>query len=107
MKYIKKLNIDFNNWDEIEQSNKKTDFNININIEKIFNLFKKYLDEKDLFDRYMRNLKKSVLCCDVKDFFNKVYPENWVSNGFGWGIDYVDWSYIDYNWKILYKKKNL
>jgi len=105
MKYIKALNIDFNNWEEIKDD---LDGFLIPKYAENFILFKDFLIEKGLFDKYINNLKENNK--DWKIFFLKTIPETWISSSFNWGIDYgkINWNIIDEEWEktLRFYKKN-
>jgi len=108
MKYIKKLNINFDNWDEIKPNNNVINnllnkYNIKYNIKYKFIEFVKLLEEYNITDRYFNHLKNETVArwapLDGKmiEFFNNTSPNTWVSIPFYWNID-------DYNWYNIHKE---
>jgi len=98
MKYIKKLNIDFDNWEEIENININYEFKINNNIKNKFNVFIKFLNDNNVYDEFFNNLINYHKNKKYKDYFNLIDPYNWIMNAFSWHND------NNYNWASLHNK---
>jgi len=97
MKYIKNI-IDFNNWDEIDNSFKEiNEYHINDNIKNIFQDFINFLINNNIYDKYINELEESW--SDYKiSFFNTTKPEDWISSAFGWYDDYNIWLSLHEKW---------
>jgi len=112
MKYINKLNIDFNNWEEVDD---EKEFNIPKKLLPIFNLFKKILIKNNLYNNFINNLKKSETSWKLEgikyeDYFKKTPPIYWVINSFSWGDDENGsnkWLTIYSEWSIELIKSKL
>jgi len=110
MKYIKKLNIDFNNWEEIDN-----EFLIPYLYEIEYNKFINFLRYEEIYDKFVNNLKnydltKNFLWIISVDKYDKFFlvdkPITWITSSFDWGHTndgYIYWAKINDKWgNILY-----
>jgi len=94
MKYIKKLNINFNDWNEYNDSkidNLIHKYNIKDNNKKTFIKFIKFLEEYDITDQFFNNLNR-------KFSFNITRKRQWISAAFDWKIDNYNWFDLHCKW---------
>jgi len=105
MKYIKELNIDFNNWDEVENYNEFYGHKIFFNFLKKNNILDSYINNFYNIDnsrmiRYKENLNT------IKEFLDSNIKKNFIDSAFAWELTSEKPSFwIRYNvrWLKYYK----
>ena len=91
MKYIKKIDIDFNEFDDVEENDY---FRIDDSMKnkKYLKLFKKFLDENDALDKYIKNFLKNnnnnyngKNVDNIAKVLNDLNVRYYISDDFFWG----------------------
>jgi len=109
MKYIKKLNIDFNDWIDIDDGINLAKYKNNTEVKK----FISFLNKNYCYDKFFNNLKNNELTSRFiwkqmnQDHFNYIKPHNWIDLSFDWenspeGYDY--WSNKRGLWLNYYRQ---
>jgi len=124
MKYIKRLslkdktlNIDFNNWENIDDRN--DDFNIPDDFVDDYYRFISFLNKNNVYDKFIDNLKNPILnkgfiwlerTDNYKKFLTVLHPTNWINYSFNWskskdGENF--WLDLDVKWvNLLVENRN-
>jgi len=105
MKYIKKLNINFNDWEEIDDQKFKP------YVDKyIYDIFIDFLKRNNVYKSFFNNIKDYNLVknfkwfeIDSSDFFNTQNYNEWI-NSFDWfssNEDEKKWAKLNNEWRNI------
>jgi len=104
MKYIKKLNIDFNNWEEIDDNRINNEFKDNID-------FYNFLLENNILNEFIigfkdKELKSSMTWKETNliDYFKKIKDKKYIIYAFNFELynqkyNIINWNLINRKWK--------
>jgi len=100
MKYIKNMNIDFNDWDYYKKEN--IDYPQYVD-KKIYKRFIEFLKNNDIYDEYFNKLNKigdyyNTGLYQGENFFLDIEPYNWLYKAFSWAGDFDKWDELDIKW---------
>jgi len=108
MKYLKKININFDNWDSYSED---IDYPQHVD-KKIYKRFIKFLNDNNIYDEYFDRLNKmdngyyNIRLYKGENFFFDIEPSDWLYKSFSWAGDFDKWDKLDIKWgDILDKNK--
>jgi len=104
MKYIKQLDIDFNNWDEINDNDIDIyqiyqDYDTNV---KYFDKFIQFLIDNNILNHFFINLKNSKWNKNNYYYFKNHNIVDWIDQSFFWGSTSQGndlWEKINRKWR--------